>query len=246
MKNLIESLNTLKFGLLLLTIGVLISCSKDIEPNYFPNDFLMYDVYFGDVKSNWVSVYCTNNISIKFNKPISVADSLLSDMFYIVGDKNELIPSKVYLSEDGKVVEFFPQEELSNNAHHSYWVVVDLSNYAFSESFPYDNPFHFREKDGHKFVVRDELIVSFKSNVDTNYRDPQYGFYSTFDIGDTILFTAYATSDGKKFVDWDLPGVRGKNYTIQNKTLKIIFDCDNFFRDNNIKDGGITITALYQ
>jgi hypothetical protein len=52
---------------------------------------------------------------------------------------------------------------------------------------------------------------------------------------------------GKKFDHWDLPGLKEINYTTdKNGTLKIIFDCDNYFYNNNISDGQITITAIYK
>ena len=243
-----------KFGVLIVAMGFVVGCEKDLDYdtssylNRFDN-YLFYDTYFGSYRGDWVSVYCTDDISVRFNRPINISDSLLPDAFYIIetDTKEEFrIPADVYLSEDGKVVSIIPQIKLNEGGYNSYWLVVDLVKYGNSDSFPYANPWHYSEREGYRFSVNNKMVITFKSNVDSNYRNSQYGRYSTFYMDDTAYFNTSDSYYGRKFSHWDLPGVNGVNYTVNNATLKIIFDCANYFYNNNIKDGGITITAIYK
>jgi len=227
------SLKIFKYSLLIVAMCLVVGCEKDdYDPNSYFDRFanlLFYKISFGNYGSE---VFCTNDLTIKFNRPINSGDAELSEMFYI-STGTERIPVDIHLSEDGLLVKIVPQNDLPPG---QYWLGMDFVDYT--AQIHYNNSY--------LFWINEELVVKFTSNIDPNYRDSQYGSYSTFYMGDTVYFTP-SVYEGKNFVGWDLPGIAGINYTnIGNGTLKIIFDCENYFYNNNIKDGSITITAKYK
>jgi len=218
------------------------------NPNGFYNQSVsvVFENYFTTVpvplnfkisfENTYSLIWCGNAISITFNRPVNLDDTVLSNMFSIIeSETGTVISVNVSLSGNGTVANLIPSNHLSGG---TYFLRTNMVGYTGDE----------RLDDSYRFVVADKIVITFKSNINPNYRDPQYGYYSTFNYGDTVQFSThhFVNDYANVFSDWNLPGVEGTNYTVDsNGILRIIFDCENYFYNNHLSEQKITITSNY-
>ncbi len=194
-------------------------------------------------------LWCANNdIVVNFNKPITPKSSVIQGMFKLnrVGDVinnpdgtvsygQVPVPINVTLINGGMSAKIDPVSSLVYGG--DYWLSTHFDSYLGNSD----------ANGNYHFTVADEIIVSVDvyhpggAILPASCRNAGFGGYRRYKMGDTAYLSLPTLVGAYYLQGWELPEGAYGEISEDGGHLKLIFDCNNFFRT---AQGNAALAAL--